>query len=79
MSPKKKHQLMHKLVCLKMLELEIYDELTPTNPKMIQQIKFCEEFIESIADTTTVQKSTYFNDMVNKIDTIIRKSFDESK
>jgi hypothetical protein len=78
MNPKKKHQLMHQLVCIKMIELEIYDQLKPTSAKMIQQLEFCEEFIDSIADTSTVQKTTYFNDMVKKIETIVRKDFNDT-
>jgi hypothetical protein len=78
MNPKKKHQLMHQLVCIKMIELEIYDQLKLTSQQMLQQVKFCEEFINSIAATSTIQKTTYFNDMVKKIETIIRKDFDET-
>jgi len=78
MNPKKKHQLMHQLVCIKMIELEIYDQLKLTSKEMLQQVKFCEEFIDSILDTSTVQKTTYFNDMVKKIETIIRKDFNDT-
>ena len=78
MNPKKKHQLMHQLVCIKMIELDIYDQLKVNSETMKQQIKFCEEFIDSIADTSTVQKTTYFNDMVKKIETIIRKDFNDT-
>jgi len=78
MNAKKKHQLMHQLVCIKMIELEIYDQLKTTSETMKQQIKFCEEFIDSIADTLIVQKTRYFNDMVKKIVTIIRKDFNDT-
>jgi len=78
MNPKKKHQLMHQLVCIKMIELDIYDELKLTSKEMLQQVKFCEDFIDSISDTSTVQKTTYFNDMVKKIETIIRKDFNDT-
>jgi hypothetical protein len=61
-----------------MIELEIYDQLKLTSQQMLQQVKFCEEFIDSIADTLTVQKTTYFNDMVKKIETIIRKDFNDT-
>ena len=38
-------------------------------------IDFCEELNNSVANTATVQKSTYFSEISHKIDTILRKEF----
>jgi hypothetical protein len=82
MNPKKKHTLMHKLFCLSSLLLENLDELQATTPTLIKYkadlIGFCEELNNSVADTATIQKSTYFSNISNKIDTILRKEFNEN-
>ena len=79
---KRKKIAMHKLFCYNNLYLELLDELKPTTPKMIDfrenLIGFCEELNNTLADTDTVLKSTYFNDIAKKIDTIMRKEFDEN-
>ena len=41
-------------------------------------IALFEELNNELASSDTIQKSTYFNDMSKKIDTIIRKDFDNS-
>jgi hypothetical protein len=82
MNPKRKHQLMHKLVVISNLLLENLDELNPNTPKMIKLhsdiTQFCEELNNELASTSTVKKTTYFQDLTNKIDTVIRKNFDEN-
>jgi hypothetical protein len=79
MNPKRKHTQMHKLFCLSSLLLENLDELKPTTQRMItfksDLTGFCEELNNSVADTATIQKSTYFSEISNKIDTILRKEF----
>jgi len=81
MSPKKKHILMHKLYCLSNLLLENLDELNPNTALLVKYkddlTGFCEELNNQVADTETIQKSTYFNGISNKIDTILRKEFNE--
>lgn len=82
MSNKRQKQLMHKLVCFSLLEIELLDELNATTEIIKTHkdnlIAFHEELIRNIADTSTMQKSTYFNEMSTKIDTIIRRNFDEN-
>jgi hypothetical protein len=77
---KRKDQLMHKLVCLSHLMLENLDELQVTTPKMkkarLDLIALFEEMNNELATTDTILKTTYFNDISKKIDTIIRKNFD---
>ena len=79
---KRKKQLMHKMVVFSLLEIELLDELESTTPKMkthkANLIAFHEELIKSIADTSTIQGSTYFNDISTKVDTVIRKNFNEN-
>jgi hypothetical protein len=79
MNPKRKNTQIHKLFCLSNLFLENVDELKPTTPRMVKLksdlIDFCEELNNSVANTATVQKSTYFSEISHKIDTILRKEF----
>lgn len=79
MNPKKKQIKMHLFFCLMQLLLECLDELKVTNPRMIELkknlIEFCELLNDECANTYTVQKTTYFQDITNKINTIMRKSF----
>ena len=79
MNPKRKNVQIHKLFCLSNLMLENLDELKSTTPRMAKLktdlIEFCEELNNSVANTATVQKSTYFSEISNKVDTILRKEF----
>ena len=79
---KRKQILCHKLVCLSHLMLENLDELNPTTEKMkkakLDLIALFEELNNELASSDTIQKTTYFNDMSKKIDTIVRKDFDSS-
>jgi hypothetical protein len=60
--------------------LENLDELQVTTPKMkkarLDLIALFEEMNNELATTDTILKTTYFNDISKKIDTIIRKNFD---
>ena len=79
MNPKRKNVQIHKLFCISNLFLENVDELKTTTPRMaklkVDLIDFCEELNNSVANTATVQKSTYFSEISHKIDTILRKEF----
>ena len=79
MNPKRKNVQIHKLFCISNLFLENVDELKTTTPRMAKLkadlIDFCEELNNSVANTATVQKSTYFSEISHKIDTILRKEF----
>ena len=78
---KKKNTEIHKLYCLSQLLLESLDILKPTSAKMVKfkadLIGLCEQMNNDVADTYTVQKSTYFHDMTKKIDTIVRHEFND--
>lgn len=75
---KKKDMNITKLFVLSNLLVECLDELKPTNKKVIQYkadlTVFIEEMNELTADSETTLKSTYFHEIANKIDTIIRQN-----
>lgn len=78
---KKKKVNMHKLYCLLQLVQENLDDLKVTNQKAIRLkndiAEFCELINDKVAETYTVQKSTYFHEITYKIDAIMRSNFDE--
>ena len=78
---KKKKVNMHKLYCLLQLVQENLDDLKVTDPKAVKLkndiAEFCELINNEVADTYTIQKSTYFQDLTKKIDTIMRVNFNE--
>jgi len=82
MSPKKKNIEMTKLYCLSQLLLECLDELKPTTANMVKYkadlTALCEELNNVTANSETVLKSTYFSAISNKVDTILRKQFEEN-
>jgi len=59
--------------------LENLDELNPTTEKMkkakLDLIALFEELNNELSTSDTIQKTTYFNDMSKKIDTILRINF----
>lgn len=80
MNPKQKNIKMHLFYALMQLLLWDLDELKTTTPRM-QKLKedlteMCELLNNEVADTYTLQKTTYFQELTNKISTLIRKSFD---
>ena len=79
MTPKKKNMKMHMFYCLMQLLLECLDELKATNPRMIElkanMTEFCELLNNECADTYTVQKTTYFQQITQKINTVLRNEF----
>lgn len=72
---------MHLFYCLMQLLLECLDNLKVTHPRMIQLradlIEFCELLNNETKDTYTVQKSTYFQTITSKIQTVLRKEFNQ--
>jgi len=75
---KVKAQLMY---CLCSLLLECLDELKSTTQRMLKfrddLIGFCEELNNEVADTNVIQRGTYFQELSKKIDTLIRKNYEE--
>jgi hypothetical protein len=83
MTPARKNHLLHKLVVLVQLQLELLDELKSTTERMKKYqadlVGFAEELNNAICNTETIQRSTYFQELANKVDTVIRKNFDATK
>lgn len=79
MNPKKKSWKMHLLYCLLNLVLEVLDELKITTEKGMKLKKDITEMIELLNNecnnTLAVKKTTYFQNISNKIYTIMRKEF----
>ena len=73
---------LHKLVCLCNLLLENLDDLKVTKPTIVKfkedLIGFCELLNEEIKDTTTIQKGTYFQELSNKINSVLRNNFNDN-
>jgi len=70
---------MHKFYAIMSLLQDNLDDLKVTTPRM-QFLKdnlseFCEILNNECANTYIIQKTTYFVEMTNKIDTIVRKYF----
>lgn len=79
MNPKQKSVKMHLFYCLMQLLLWDLDELQVSTPRMIKLkndlTEFCELLNNECANTYTVQKTTYFQELTMKISTLMRKSF----
>jgi len=79
MTKKEKSMNMHKFFCLMSLLLETLDDIKATNPGMVELkdnlTAMCELLNEECKDTYTVQKTTYFQGICNKINTVMRKEF----
>lgn len=77
---KQKNVNMHLFYCLMQLLLWNLDELKVTTPKMVKfkndLTEFCELLNDEVANTYTIQKTTYFQQLTMKINTLIRKNFD---
>jgi hypothetical protein len=76
---KSKDIKMHQLVVLSMLMQECLDDLNPTTEKMktlrSTLLEFTEELNRELQDTETIRKTTYFQDLCNRVETVIRKNF----
>lgn len=71
----------HKISVLSSLMLEAIEELEnqrPTNKEFKESLENVEEMSVKILDASFVEeikKNTYFTDLSNKVDTIIRKNY----
>jgi hypothetical protein len=76
---KKTDMTMHLLVVNSMLLLENLDVLKPTSERMATLkntlTEFCEVLNEELKNTDTVQKTTYFLEIANKVNSVIRNNF----
>lgn len=78
MNPKRQIELAHRLVALNFLLIETLDELNPTTAEIKEYkenlLKLSELMVKEIEDTEAVIKTTYFQDLANKVDTVIRRN-----
>jgi hypothetical protein len=78
---KKIRMQMQLLYILCLLLLECLDVLKPTSARMLKfkndLIGFCEELNNEVADLNIIQKSTYIQELSNKLNTVMRKNFKE--
>lgn len=76
---KNKGVKLHLFYVLMCLLLECLDELKMDHPRGKELHKtltdFCELLNNNAAGTYAVQKTTYFQDLCNKVNTVIRKNF----
>ncbi len=81
MNPKTKNIQAQKLLCLTDLLIDTLSDLKVTTPKMIKYkadlIAFGEELFNEVADTEAILRSTYFQELTSKVDTVIRKQFQD--
>lgn len=79
----KKHKInLHKFYALMQLlqdnldDFENYDKATPRMKQLRADLsEFCELLNNECAGTFAVQKTTYFQELSNKINTMMRKTF----
>lgn len=82
MTPKQESQEAHKIAALFYLLTESVDKFAPGSPSGIQLksktkeiMPLADEMLEEIYKISKIRNSTYLTDLVNKIDTVIRKNF----
>jgi hypothetical protein len=81
---KKEMVLYHKLSALSNLLIMELDEMKPTaeiganlHQKAKEFIKALEPFIEASFDSEQVKSGTYLIDLCHKVDTVIRKNYEQ--
>lgn len=76
---KKRNQDIQQLMCLSFILCEKLDALKVTDPRMVKYKAdlqgFSDELAKEVADTTAVMSTSYFWEIMNKFDTILRHSF----
>lgn len=77
----KRNQDLQAVVCIAYLLIERLDNLKVSTPEMIKYrgdlIAMSEYITNASADTDIMQKSTYFPELTKKIDTLVRKTFQD--
>lgn len=81
---KKERVLYHKLAVLTNLLLIELDEMKPTaeigatmHQKAKEFIDTLEPFLEAAFDSEQIRSSTYLTDVSHKVDTVIRKNYEQ--
>jgi hypothetical protein len=81
---KKERVLYHKLAVLSNLLLMELDDMKPTakvganlHKKAKEFVEALEPFLESAFDSEQIRNGTYLTDLSNKVDTVIRKNYEQ--
>lgn len=81
MTNKQKNQDMQQLMCLSFILCEKLDALKVTTPRMIKYKtdlqEFADELGKEVADTSAIQNTNYFWQIMKKFDTVMRKEFQD--
>lgn len=85
-SPKQQIQRSHKLACLLYLTAETLQEMESVNEVAENYIQDCkklqqttEEILEKLFSYKQVRSSSYLIDLTNKVDTVVRKNYQQIK
>jgi hypothetical protein len=82
LAPKREAELITKFITLMYLMQDVSDDLKSTSiltheilehGKIVS--KHCETLLETVYELKEVRNSTYLEDLVNKVDTVIRKNY----
>lgn len=83
-SPKQQAILSHRLACLLYLTAETLQELEPTKGIAIDYMQDCknlqektETLLEDLFSFKQVSGSSYLIDLSNKVDTVVRKNYQQ--
>lgn len=84
MTPKQEAQEAHKIAVLFELLADATEKLTPNSPvaidikkKALEIVPLANTFVDAVFSFKSISSSTYFTDLSKKVDTVIRKNFDE--
>lgn len=86
MNPKRHNQITHKIAVLANLMTGALDEIgansemaTDFKQKCEELLPFCEQIISDVFVLKEIKSTTYLSDISNKVDTVIRKSYQTIK
>lgn len=84
MSPKESALISHRIAVLSSLLVESLEEIGATSvaskemkQKANEMIPFCESMLAEVYSVKQVRTTNYINDLSNKVDTIIRKNYQQ--
>jgi hypothetical protein len=74
--------LCHKLAVYSELQLEVLSEINPTEPDFVELKEtiekltpMLEKIVNDVFEVHAIRHGTYFQDMMNKVDTVFRKNY----
>lgn len=84
LNPKRKNTLSHKIAVLANLMIETLDEIEANSElavdfktKSKELIPFCEKILDDSFSSKQIATSTYLSEVATKVDTVIRKSYQQ--